>query len=152
MQWMKECVRQCCKFALPLGVDILWEPINRYEMDDFNTVEQALAFLDEIQMPNLRLMIDTFHMNIEESSILDSIHAAADHTSYIQLADSNRRAPGFGHLDFDAIGATLANLGYDGVLSAEILPLPDPITAGKQAIKVFNQFNELIRSAQIKEK
>jgi sugar phosphate isomerase/epimerase len=144
MDLMAESGRKCCEFAEPLGVDILWEPINRYEMDDFNTVNQTLAFIEKIGFPNAKLLLDIFHMNIEEPSILESLSGNVNLTPYIHMVDSNRWAPGFGHINFDAIAITLQHAGFRGVFSAEILPLPDPITAAKKAIDSYHRMMSIM--------
>jgi sugar phosphate isomerase/epimerase len=141
---MAKTCRKCCEFAEPLGVKILWEPINRYEMADFNTVDQAIDFLNLVDMPNLQLLLDTFHMNIEEPSILNSIYKSSGRAPYIHVVDNNRMAPGFGHIDFDAIAQVLRDIHFNGVISAEILPLPDPVTAARQAIKIYRRMKSII--------
>jgi sugar phosphate isomerase/epimerase len=141
---MADSLRRCCDFAAPLGVDLLLEPINRYEVNDFHTVDQALAFLREVGRPNLRLLLDTFHMNIEEPSIFESLRAAAPHSSYIHVVDSNRWAPGFGHLDFEEVARVLRETGFRGTLSAEILPRPDGWAGAAQAIQVYRRMQATI--------
>lgn len=143
---MAESCREVCAFAEPLGVDILMEPINRYEMDDFNTVAEALAFLEKVDMPNCRLLLDTFHMNIEEPSITGSLEVAGDRAAYIHVVDNNRWAPGFGHIDFDAVAASLKMIDFSGVLSAEILPLPDPLSGARQAIRSYRRMLEILNA------
>ena len=80
------------------------------------------------------LLLDTFHMNIEEPSIYSSIVQAGKRIVHVHVADSNRWYPGAGHVDFAGIIAILQTLNYEGYLSAEILPLPDPDTCAAQAI------------------
>ena len=81
----------------------------------------------------MMLMPDVFHMNIEDVTIGPELAENIDHIKYIHIADSNRLAPGQGHLDFQNILDNLLRVGYDGWLSLEILPNPDPDTAAKQA-------------------
>jgi sugar phosphate isomerase/epimerase len=73
-------------------------------------------------------------MNIEEPSIERSLELAGDRCWHVHIADSNRRYPGCGHLDFDGVFRTLAGMGYEGYVSAELFPLPDPDTAGAETI------------------
>ena len=75
-----------------------------------------------------------FHMNIEEQDLAAAIRAGGKHIGHVHYADSNRRAMGFGHTDPAPVVAALKQIGYTGHLSAEILPLPDPVTAAKQTI------------------
>jgi sugar phosphate isomerase/epimerase len=111
------------------------EPINRYETDMFPTAESVLRFLNRLGRDNVGLLLDTFHMNIEESDSLAAIAAAKDRLFHIHIADSNRRHPGAGHIDFQKVVGKLADTGYRGYLSAEILPYPDPDEAAKNTIE-----------------
>lgn len=111
------------------GVQMLLEPINRYETNFVNTVEAGVELIEAIASPNLRLLIDTFHMNIEEASLTGAIRAAAPVLGYVHLADSNRLAPGLGHVPFDAVLGALDEVGYAGPLVAEVLPRPDDFAA-----------------------
>jgi len=125
----------CLERAEREGVDLLLEPLNRYETDLINTVDEALSFLEDLRSPRIKLLLDTFHMNIEERDICSSIRKAAGKIGHVHVADSNRLAPGFGHLDFKSILRTLSEAGYNGYLSAEILPRPSPLEAARQTIK-----------------
>jgi len=78
-------------------------------------------------------MPDLFHMNIEDVSFRRAFESARDYISYVHVADSNRLAPGWGHMPFDEIFEILRDIGYDGYLTAEILPKPDPDRAAAQA-------------------
>ncbi len=116
-------------------VSILFEPVNRYETDYLMTVEDVLQFIQRIGSPVLGVLADTFHMNIEEASIEDSLRRAGPRLRHVHVADSNRRAPGWGHLDFSKILSVLHEIGYRAYLSAEILPHPDPHAAARQAVR-----------------
>ena len=134
-------IRECGEHAGPRGIDIVLEPVNRYEINFVNSVvPEGLALVDRIGMQNVKLMPDTFHMNIEDVSITDSLEAARDAIGYIQVADSNRWAPGQGHLDFVAVFAMLDQIGYRGDIGVEILPFPTPDLAARQAIDYLRQF------------
>ena len=129
-------ITECADFAAPLGIDIVLEPVNRYEINFVNSVvPDGVAIIEAVGLPNVRLMPDTFHMNIEDVSITASLEAAKPVIGYIQVADSNRWAPGQGHIDFAAVVATLDRIGYDGDVGVEILPLPSPDVAARQAIE-----------------
>jgi len=125
---------ECANFAANYGVELLLEPVNRYETNFINSVEEAIDIVDEIGKENVKLMPDVYHMNIEDASILNSLQKAKQRISYVHFADSNRQAPGKGHLDFRSIINVLKNIGYDGFVTVEILPQPDPDTAAKMAI------------------
>ncbi len=110
------------------------EPINRYETELICNVESGLRFLDRLRLENVGLLLDTFHMNIEEPSLAASITAAAGRVFHFHVADSNRWHPGAGHIDFRAVFAALERIGYQGFVSAEILPLPDGDSAARDTI------------------
>lgn len=120
-------------YARDRNVDILIEPVNRYEIDFINSVEQGAQVIEKIGLSNMLLMPDVFHMNIEDTTIEGELATYRDKVGYIHFADSNRLAPGWGHLDFMSILKGINAMGYDGWISAEIFPIPDPYTAAKQA-------------------
>ena len=127
--WTVEALGECVRYASLRGVPTLLEPINRYETNFVNTLAEGLHLLDEIGEPSFKLLADAFHMNIEEVDISTSLRQAGERIGYVHIADSNRRAPGQGHTDFRAIFQSLAQIGYCGPVSAEMLPLPDDLTA-----------------------
>ena len=130
-----DCLSRCCAAAAVAGVTVVLEPLNRYECDYLNTVADVLGVIGEIGSPNLRLLADTFHMNIEEADIGASLRLAAAHLGHVHLADSNRRAVGHGHLDVAAVLGTLIEIGYQGYLSFEVFPIPDAQTAASDAVR-----------------
>ncbi len=77
-------------------------------------------------MDNIGILFDTFHANIEEISIGESIQRADDRLFHVHIADSNRWAPGYGHLDFSQISKVLSGIDYQGFGSLESLPKPNP--------------------------
>lgn len=111
------------------GVELVFEPINRYENNFLCTMGDISAFIHENALRHTGLLIDTFHMNIEESDLPDAIRSCAQDIQYVHLADSNRHYPGQGHLDMVGVLAALREIGYNGVLSAECLPLPSKTEA-----------------------
>jgi sugar phosphate isomerase/epimerase len=128
-----DALREVCDVAAGENVGILLEPVNRYETNFLNRVEEAAAMATRAGRANLRLMPDTFHMNIEDVQIGEALVRHARLLGYIHLADSNRQAPGRGHLDFDDVFAGLSRAGYSGWAAAEILPVPDADTAARVA-------------------
>jgi sugar phosphate isomerase/epimerase len=128
------CMDRCADIAEPLGVELIIEPVNRYEVNFINNCTEGLDVVRRCGRPCVKLMPDVFHMNIEDTSFRQAFEAARDVVTYVHVADSNRLAPGWGHLPFDEILAILRSIGYDGWLTAEILPQPDPESAARQAI------------------
>jgi sugar phosphate isomerase/epimerase len=140
LQWFTDCVHQCADIAEPLGVQLLIEPVNRYEVNFINNCAEGLEIVRALARTCLRLMPDTFHMNIEDISFRDSLLASKEHIGYIHVADSNRRAPGWGHLPFNEVFAALHEIHYDGWITSEVLPFPDPGQAAKQAIRFLRPY------------
>lgn len=128
------CLRACCEAAQAEGVTLLLEPLNRYESDYPQTLAQAAEIITLLGATNLRILADTFHMNIEEVDILGSLTAAAARLGHVHLADTNRQAPGHGHLDVGAVIGTLAQVDYGGWVAFEVLPLPSTKVAAADAI------------------
>ena len=125
----------CSAFAAQCGIDLVIEPVNCYETNYINSVDpDGITLVRGIALPNVKLMPDVFHMNIEDASIADSLKAAGPLVGYVHLADSNRLAPGLGHTDFPAIVQALTSIGYDGDVAVEILPRPSPGVAAATAI------------------
>ncbi len=132
---LKDSLERCIKPAEDLGVNILLEPLNRYETNLINTVKDAVTLRNEIGSDKLWVMADTFHMNIEEKSIYKSIVEADGFLKHIHFADSNRLAPGQGHINFREVLKALKEINYNSFITAEILPLPGEWDAAKMAIQ-----------------
>jgi sugar phosphate isomerase/epimerase len=134
MAWLVDALQQCCAAARPHGVRLALEPLNRYETGLIHTVTDGLDLLDQVGAENMGLLLDTFHMNIEERDPAGAIRAAGEHTFHFHVADSNRWYPGDGHIDFGHLLAVLDETGYTGYVSGEFMPLPDADTAAERAI------------------
>jgi sugar phosphate isomerase/epimerase len=134
IDWLVQSLLECMAPAVSEGVQLALEPLNRYETGLINTVEEDLDLLARVGSSNLGLLLDTFHMNIEEPSIDESIRLAKGRLFHFHVADSNRRYPGSGHLDFARLVQTLREIGYSGYVSGEFMPIPDAVTAAQRAI------------------
>ncbi|MCD6289775.1 MAG: sugar phosphate isomerase/epimerase [Anaerolineae bacterium] len=145
MGWLVGALQECCQAAEPAGVKLALEPINRYETTLINNVEQGLDLVGRVGASNMGLLLDTFHMNIEEPSIEESIRRAGDRIFHFHVADSNRWYPGAGHLDFRSLLSVLQDIGYDGFVSGEFMPLPDADTAAQRAIDHLRRVTRQVR-------
>lgn len=132
--WLVEALRACSEAARPAGVRLALEPLNRYEISLVNNVAQGLQLISDVGADNFGLLLDTFHMNIEEPDIEESIRAAGARIFHFHVADSNRWYPGAGHIDFASVLAALRETGYEGYVSGEFMPMPDADTAAQRAI------------------
>ncbi len=95
------------------------EPLNRFETDMLNTTRQGIALVDAVNDAGLGLMLDTFHMNMEDQSIPDAIRLAGHRTVHFQANENHRGFPGTGNMDWPAIMRALAQVGYAGPVSLE---------------------------------
>ncbi len=125
LKTLARSITELYEFATPMGVDLLLEPVNRYETKMINSVEDALVFIEEYDLPPINLLPDVFHMNIEDRDICSSLVLAGNRIGHLHLADSNRRVPGMGHLPWEDIFQTLAAIGYHGNYSIEAIPGQD---------------------------
>jgi len=136
-EWLIAGLARLSRLAAEHGVRIVIEPINRYESNWLNTVDEVMALIVRLGAENVGVLPDTFHMNIEEREIAEAIARAGPRLWHLHVADSNRRAPGAGHLAFGTIIAQLRALDYGGVVSAEILQDPSFESAAAQTITLL---------------
>ncbi|GAB4538969.1 MAG: sugar phosphate isomerase/epimerase [Anaerolineae bacterium] len=137
---MADAFGELADYALPRGIRLVLEPINVHQAHHIHTTQQGLAMVKRVGRPNFGLMLDVYHMNIEDVDIYDSFREAGDLCWFVHLADNNRRWPGSAHLDFEQIIRVLNEIGYDGYVSLEILPWPDPDTAARSSIEFLRQY------------
>ena len=135
-----DSLRNCGKYAKDCGIFLLIEPENRYETDFIHTIEEGIKLIENINLESVRLMVDTFHMNIEERSIEEALDMASKYLLHVHIADSNRLAPGMGHFDFKAFFKKLKQIGYDEYLGVEITAFPDPETSARRSIDFVKKF------------
>lgn len=140
-----ECLKECNEYAKEKNIDIALEPINRFQEDFFHSILDCKAYLDKIQLSNVKMMIDTFHMNIEDADMWGNMRKARDYIIHVHYSDSNRLAPGMGHFNFVKMTEVLKEINYSGYISAEILPVPDSYTAAKQTIDSMKFYFKSIR-------
>lgn len=134
LAWLREALDDLGERAKTQGAKLLFEPLNRYETDIINRIGDAMELVRSLSTDNVALLADLFHMNIEEDSLPGAIHAAKDHLGYVHLADSNRRPAGLGHIGFAGVIEALKAIGFEGYVSAEALPYPDPDRAAAQTM------------------
>ena len=125
---------RCASYADSKGVTLLLEPLNRYESDTFIHLDEAAEFIVDNNLPNVKILADTYHMNIEEAEIGKSLSINKPYIAALHCADSNRLYPGSGHVDFYEVFAEAVknkNLIYAGV---EVLTGGDSFKAAREAI------------------
>ena len=106
-------LRSLADHAAERDVTLCVEPLNRFETSFLNTVDQGFEVIDRVERTNCRLLLDTFHMNIEEKSITNAIEAAGDRIGYFHACGNDRGAPGNDHIDWAGVAAALESAGYD---------------------------------------
>jgi D-psicose/D-tagatose/L-ribulose 3-epimerase len=114
-----EELRSAGSIAAAAGVRLGLEPLNRYENNFLNTVAQAISIVDDVDHPAVGVHLDLFHANIEEADLRETIRSAGPRLVHCHAVDSNRAAPGSGHLPWGAVAGGLADVGYSGALVIE---------------------------------
>ena len=131
-KWGVESVCDLTETAANNQVTLVIEPLNRYESCIVNTAEDVSRFVKEVDHPNVRALLDTYHMNIEESDIEKAFLTVRDCLEVVHFADSNRRGLGRGHIDFGPAVSGMKAIGFDRTIVLECTaPGPDPFRADK---------------------
>jgi len=110
---------QLAAYAHDHGVKLGVEPLNRFETSFINLASQAIEVVDRVASPACGIMLDTFHMNIEEKSLGDAIRAAGPRLIHLHACENDRGAPGSGNVTWDQVRQGLADIGYDGPVVIE---------------------------------
>lgn len=135
--YLADALQELGSHAEQYEVPLIYEPLNRYETNQVNTVADGVTLLSGLETKNVKLLCDLFHMNIEEADIAASLRAGGSYVGHVHFVDSNRRPAGCGHLVFRPIAAALREINYAGYLSAEAFPYPDSDAAAVQTIQAF---------------
>jgi sugar phosphate isomerase/epimerase len=136
-EFLREGLERLDAQAKAIGGKILYEPLNRYETDQCNTLAQGTELIRGLS--STKLLADWFHMNIEEADMVESFLKAGTAIGHVHFADTNRLAVGSGHLSVQPLIDALGQIGYRGFLSAEVFPLPDSQSAAERTIRSFKQ-------------
>jgi sugar phosphate isomerase/epimerase len=154
LEWLGEAYEECGHVAEDMGITLAIEPLNRYETNTLLNFDETLQMIREVNCDAVKIMGDTFHMNIEERSLFDSFLKAGENLVHVHIADSNRLAPGRGHIDFRGIVKALKEIGYQGYLSLEVYAispwmqyLPDARDAHREASFAKMRMEEIFRES-----
>lgn len=112
-------LRELAEFASDFDINLVIEPLNRYSTPICTNSEDAKYIVNQVNHENLGIMLDTFHMNIEEDSIYDTIVASSSLLKHVHVSDNNRKMPGFAHIDFDAVVRALKKIKYSKYITFE---------------------------------
>jgi len=130
----------CLSTLEKMGVSLCLEPLGRVETDYMNTAAEAVALIDQLDHPNLRLHLDVKAMADEAIATPDIIRANAIHTAHFHANDPNRRGPGFGDTDFKPIIQALRDTNYRGWISVEVFDYsPDPETIARESLRYLRE-------------
>lgn len=114
-----ENLSELSKYAADYGVFLCVEPLNRFETSFINLAEQAIQVVDRVDHPNCRMMLDTFHMNIEEKSLGDAIRSVGKRLQHVHTCENDRGTPGSGHVPWKEVAQALKDIHYDGAVVIE---------------------------------
>lgn len=127
--YLREAVAALAPLAADASIRIAMEVLNRYESHLLNTAAQAAAFVQDVGHPSVGILLDAYHMNIEEANPAQAVEHAGQRLFLFHVADSNRAGLGLGHTDFHALAAALKRIGYAGDIIVECTAQgPDPFT------------------------
>ena len=108
-----------CKIAKDYDVQLLLEPLNRYSTPYCSTAKDAIDIVNKVNHDYFGVLLDTFHMNIEEDSVEDAILRSKELLRHTHFADNNRKMPGYAHINFQSIMQALHSIGYNEYISFE---------------------------------
>ncbi|MDD2972992.1 MAG: sugar phosphate isomerase/epimerase [Lachnospiraceae bacterium] len=129
-----QAFRELADYAAPKNVMIALETVTIMQTNFINTLAEGAAMVDCVDRKNFRLMMDVFHLNLEEKNVIEAIRKYSSYNIHVHLADNNRRYPGHCGLDFEKIISTFKECGYDGAFCTEIFQIPSMEEAAKNAI------------------
>ena len=119
-----ESMKEAIKAAEDNNVFFNVEVVNRFEQYLLNTAEEAVEYVEEVGSPNIKILLDTFHMNIEEDTISDAIHTAGHHLGHVHIGENNRKPPGYGHIPWNELASSLKDINYQGAIVMEPFLIP----------------------------
>ena len=119
MKILVEILRDVSDYALKNGVVLGIEPLNRYETSFITTADQAIELVDRVNHPSCKILLDTFHMNMEETSMGDAIRKVGAHLIEVHSIENTRGTPGTGLVPWQEIARALKGISFDGVLVME---------------------------------
>jgi D-psicose/D-tagatose/L-ribulose 3-epimerase len=139
-------VREAIKAAEDYDVIFCVEVVNRFEQFIMNTAAEGIAFAERVGSPNCKILLDTFHMNIEEDSLRGSIVETGDWLGHFHLGETNRRPPGRGRMPWPEIFGALREINYQGAVVMEPFLLP-----GGEVGRDISVYRDLLGSADLDE-
>ena len=133
--WLTDALRSLCDYAGPKNVQVALEDVTILQTNVMNTCKEAAEVCDRVGRDNCKIMMDVFHMNIEEKDLYQTIVDYAPYNIHVHLSDNNRRYPGNCGLDFEKIVQAFKNVGYDAAYTTEIFQLPSQEEAARGSMR-----------------
>jgi D-psicose/D-tagatose/L-ribulose 3-epimerase len=133
-------VREMADYAARYNIMLALETVNRFEQYLFNDAAEAVQFVKDVDRPNVKVMLDCFHMNIEEDFLGDAIRATGEYLGHYHIGEANRKVPGKGHMPWDEIGQALRDINYNGYIVME--PFVKPGGTVGSDIKVWRDLSD----------
>ena len=146
LDWLRLALNELGEEAGRRNQFLLYEPLNRYETNLCNTIAEGIELCRSLATSNVKLLADVFHMGIEEAEPAAAMAEGAEWIGHVHFVDSNRQAPGRGHLDLTAIAQALVDHGYDRFLSAECFPIPNSRDAARQTLTTYRRLFPSLQS------
>ena len=136
-------LKKCVRIAEDKDIYLAFEPINSFEVDSYNSISSSIDLINEINSENFKLLIDSFHTNLEEDPgfLWDDLKDITHHVKHIHLADTNRRAPGTGYFDFRAFLNLFRKNGYTDYASIETIMKPSFEDVAKESINYLKRIS-----------
>lgn len=133
-KWSVDSVQKLTRKAEELDITLVIEPLNRYESCLVNTGAQGVSFVEEVNHPKVKMLLDSYHMNIEDPDLESPFLDAGNKLHILHVADSNRQAIGRGHIDFAPFISGIKKAEFDGYVVVEAMaPGPNPFQPNKGA-------------------
>ncbi len=133
LRWMRDALLGLADEAADRGLKLYLEPLCSHWINNVNTAAEGVALCREMDHEGLRLMLDTYHMNVDEASFTEPILESKELLGHMHMAENNRLYPGGGHIPFGEVIGALRSIGYAGYLTCQIVSKPDVRTAARRA-------------------
>lgn len=140
-------MRELADYAAQYDITLLIETLNRFEQFLLNDAKEAVEYVKEVNKDNVKVMLDSFHMNIEEDHLGDAIRYTGKHLGHFHIGECNRKVPGKGHMPWAEIGQALRDINYDGCVVMEPFVRPGGIVGAD--IKVWRDLSDHADDAKL---
>lgn len=144
-KWAIEVLREACEHAHGLSMDVAIEALNRFETYFINTLADACALARDVDHPRCKVMVDSFHANIEERNIFEACTSVGDLAAHVHVSENDRGVPGAGHVEWQELFGALKKIGYDRWLVIESFSSTVPEIANAASIwRAVSPSNEIV--------